>query len=260
VTATPHDGGAPGAAVEAEGLSRRFGEHVALDALSLSIAPGETFGLLGANGAGKTTFIRLVTGYLLPTAGGVTVDGFSPVTQGREVHARLGFAAETSRLYPELRVAGFLRFAGEIRGLGGDALEAAVARALRRFELEPVAGRVVGHLSKGYQQRVSLAQAFLHDPPLLIVDEPTSGLDPLNQESVRDVIREAQGRQTVILCTHDLHEARRLADRVAVLHRGRCVALGPTGEVLDGADLERLFDPASGEARDGPAAAAEGAS
>jgi len=241
---------ARGAAVEAEALSRRFGEHLAVDGLSLAVEPGESFGLLGANGAGKTTFIRLVTGYLLPSAGRIAVDGFSPVTQAREVHARLGFAAETSRLYPELRVAGFLRFAGEIRGLGGEGLDAAVASALERFELGSVAGRIVGHLSKGYQQRLSLAQAFLHDPPLLIVDEPTSGLDPLHQEHVRDVIREARGRQTVILCTHDLDEAKRLTDRVAVLHRGRLMALGETHAVLDGADLERLFDPRSGDARE----------
>jgi ABC-2 type transport system ATP-binding protein len=242
--------GRHGARVEARDLSRRFGEHRALDALSLAIEPGETFGLLGANGAGKTTFIRLVTGYLLPTGGEIVVDGFSPVTEAAEVHARLGFAAETSRLYPELRVVSFLRFAGEIRGLAGEALSAAVDTALERFELEGVARRLVGHLSKGYQQRVSLAQAFLHDPPLLIVDEPTSGLDPLNQESVREVIRDARGQRTVILCTHDLNEARQLADRVAVLHRGHLVALGAPGEILDGKDLHPLFDPASGHARE----------
>jgi len=252
---TPQGGEQPtagsGARVEARELSRRFGEHHALDRLTLRIEPGETFGLLGANGAGKTTFIRLVTGYLLPSAGEVRVDGFSPVDRAREVHARLGFAAETSRLYPELRVRTFLRFAGEIRGLSGEALDAAVARSLERFELAAVAGRLVGNLSKGYQQRVSLAQAFLHDPPLLIVDEPTSGLDPLHREAVREVIRDARGRRTVLLCTHDLDEARRLADRVAVLHRGRLVACGPTAQVLDGADLSSLFDPRSG----GPAEA-----
>jgi ABC-2 type transport system ATP-binding protein len=234
---------AQGARVEARELSRRFGEHRALDGLCLTIEPGEAFGLLGANGAGKTTFIRLVTGYLLPSAGEVRVDGFSPVDQAREVHSRLGFAAETPRLYPELRVRAFLRFAGEIRGLSGDALDAAVARSLERFELAAVAGRLVGNLSKGYQQRVSLAQAFLHDPPLLIVDEPTSGLDPLHREAVREALRDARGRRTVLLCTHDLDEARRLADRVAVLHRGRLVACGPTVQVLDGADLSSLFDP-----------------
>ncbi|NNL67538.1 MAG: ABC transporter ATP-binding protein [Myxococcales bacterium] len=252
----PLDPGAPetgsGARVEARALSRHFGAHRALDALDLAIEPGETFGLLGANGAGKTTFIRLVTGYLLPTAGTLTVDGFSPVTDADAVHARLGFAAETSRLYPELRVARFLRFAGEIRGLSGAALDAAIERVLAHFELESVARRLVGNLSKGYQQRVSLAQAFLHDPPLLIVDEPTSGLDPLHQEAVRDVIRAAHRQRTILLCTHDLDEARRLADRVAVLHRGRLVAVGPAGQVLAGDDLTRLFDPHSGEARDAP--------
>lgn len=235
-----------GARIEARELSRHFGEHRALDRLTLSIEAGTTFGLLGANGAGKTTFIRLVTGYLLPTSGSLTVDGLSPVTDGRAIHARLGFAAETSRLYPELRVRRFLRFAGEIRGLSGGTLEAAIDRALQRFELQSVAGRVVGNLSKGYQQRVSLAQAFLHDPALLIVDEPTSGLDPLHQEAVRSVIRAAHGRRTILLCTHDLDEARRLTDRVAVLHEGRLVATGPTHEVLAGDDLAPLFDPGAG--------------
>jgi ABC-2 type transport system ATP-binding protein len=238
-----------GARVEARALSRRFGEHRALDGLTLTIEPGETFGLLGANGAGKTTFIRLVTGYLLPSAGEIRVDGFSPVERADEVHARLGFAAETSRLYPELRVRSFLRFAGEIRGLSGLALGAAIDRSLERFELAGVAHRLVGNLSKGYQQRVSLAQAFLHDPPLLIVDEPTGGLDPLHREAVHDVIREARGSRTVLLCTHDLDEARRLSDRVAVLHRGRLVVAGPTAEILDGSDLGRLFDPAGQEGR-----------
>ena len=236
--------------MEARALSRRFGEHRALDRLSLTIEPGETFGLLGANGAGKTTFIRLVTGYQLPSSGEIEIDGFSPVNHAGEVHARLGFAAETPRLYPELRVRSFLRFAGEIRGLAGEDLADAIERALGRFELESVEGRLVGNLSKGYQQRVSLAQAFLHDPPLLIVDEPTSGLDPLHREAVRDVIREARGKRTVLLCTHDLDEARRLTDRAAVLHRGRLVAAGPTAQVLEGSDLSRLFDPRSGEARE----------
>lgn len=237
-----------GSRVEARDLSRHFGEHHALDGLDLSIPAGQTFGLLGANGAGKTTFIRLVTGYLLATRGSLSIDGFSPVTAADEVHARIGFAAETSRLYPELRVRRLLQFAGEIRGLWGPRLDEAIERALDRFQLAAVAQRLVGNLSKGYQQRVSLAQAFLHDPPLLIVDEPTSGLDPLHRRAVHQIIRDAHGKRTILLCTHDLDEARRLTDRVAVLHRGRLVATGPTGEVLAGDDLTRLFDPVSGQA------------
>ncbi len=230
-----------GARVEAQQLTRRFGARCALDAVSLVVEPGETFGLLGANGAGKTTFIRLVTGYLLPTAGSVTVDGLSPVGRPREVHERLGFVAETSRLYPELRVEGYLRFAGGVRGLRGPRLATAVERALERFDLRPVARRLIGNLSKGYQQRVSLAQAFLHEPSLLIADEPTSGLDPLQQSEVRQALRELRGRATVILCTHDLEEARSLAGRIGVLRTGRLVALGPTAELLDRGDPLALF-------------------
>lgn len=222
-------------------MSRHFGAHTALDELNLSITPGETFGLLGANGAGKTTFIRLATGYLLPTAGSILVDGMSPSHSPRAVHDKLGFAAEKPKLYPDLRVIQFLRFAGGLRGLSGDALEAAVARALARFTIEDHATRLIGNLSKGYQQRVSLAQAFLVEPPLLIVDEPTSGLDPLQRGEVREVIAGLRGQRTVILCTHDLAEAQQLCDRVAVLHQGRLVALGSSEEVLGGSDPLALF-------------------
>ena len=230
-----------GAVVEATALTRRFGPNTALDRLSLRIEPGETLGLLGANGAGKTTFIRLITGYLIPSEGTVTVDGFSPVTRPDAVHARLGYVAETSRLYPDLRVARFLRFAGAVHGLSGDALEEALERCLERFSLRGVAHRLVGNLSKGFQQRVSLAQAFLHEPALLIVDEPTSGLDPLQQDEVDAVLSGLRGERTVILCTHDLSEARALATRVAVLRQGRLVASGPTEEVLGGPDPLALF-------------------
>jgi ABC-2 type transport system ATP-binding protein len=238
--------GQTGARIDAVGLCRSFGAHTALDDLNLAIEPGETFGLLGANGAGKTTFIRLVTGYLLPTAGSVLVDGISPSRSPRIVHEKMGFAAEKPQLYPDLRVVQFLRFAGGLRGLSGAALDAAVARTLGRFSIEDHAARLIGNLSKGYQQRVSLAQAFLLEPPLLIVDEPTSGLDPLQRAEVREVIAGLQGQRTVLLCTHDLAEARQLCGRVAVLHEGRLVALGPTDEVLGGSDPFSLF---RGEAR-----------
>jgi ABC-2 type transport system ATP-binding protein len=218
---------------------------VAVDGVTLRVEPGEAFGLLGANGAGKTTFIRLVTGYLLPSAGSVRVDGLSPATDARAVHARIGYVAETSRLYPELRVRGFLRFAGGARGLAGAALDTALADTLERFELRAVAGRLVGNLSKGYQQRVSLAQAFLHDPPLVIVDEPTAGLDPLQQAEVRDVLAALRGRRTLLLCTHDLAEARALTSRVAILSQGRLVACGPTAELLGAGEPLALFRDAA---------------
>ena len=230
-----------GARVEATGLCRSFGTHTALADLNLSIEPGESFGLLGANGAGKTTFIRLVTGYLLPTAGRVQVDGISPSHNPRAVHEKLGFAAEKPKLYPDLRVVQFLRFAGGLRGLSGAALDAAVAGALARFSIEDHASRLIGNLSKGYLQRVSLAQAFLVEPSLLIVDEPTSGLDPLQRAEVHEVISGLRGQRTVLLCTHDLAEAQQLCERVAVLHQGRLVALGTADEVLGDSDPFSLF-------------------
>jgi ABC-2 type transport system ATP-binding protein len=230
-----------GVEVVAERLTRRFGDHVAVDSLDLVIPANVTFGLLGANGAGKTTFIRMVTGFLLPSAGRVRVGGFSPVERPREVHERLGFVMETSRLYPELRVDAFLRFAGGTRGLSGARLREAVDRSVARFGLGDVVHRVIGNLSKGYQQRVSLAQAFLHDPPLVVVDEPTGGLDPVQQEEVQRVLGDLAGTRTVLLCTHDLAEARRLASRVAVLRAGRLVASGRSDEVLGSGDPLSLF-------------------
>jgi ABC-2 type transport system ATP-binding protein len=237
-----------GVGIEARDLTRRFGSLVALNRLSLSIPPKATFGLMGANGAGKTTFIRLVTGYLLPSQGRVTVGGFSPTTNPRAVKERLGFVMETSRLYPELRVRGFLRFMGGARDLAGAALEEAVDRVIERFQLQAVAKRPIGNLSKGFEQRVSLAQAFLHDPPLVIVDEPTGGLDPVQRGEVQEMLLGLQGDRTVLLCTHDLEEARRLSSNVAVLDAGRLVAQGATRDVLGADDPLALFRELGGRA------------
>jgi ABC-2 type transport system ATP-binding protein len=233
--------------ISARHLTRRFGERVAVNDLSLEIPRGATFGLLGANGAGKTTFIRMVTGVLLPSEGEVTVDGISAVRDPAGVQKRIGFVMETSRLYPELRVRGFLRFVAGARDLSGDARDAAVERVIERFSLESAAPRRIGNLSKGYQQRVSLAQAFLHDPPLVIVDEPTGGLDPVQQNEVQSLLAELRGERTVILCTHDLGEARRLASSVAVLNAGRLVSHGATEDVLGGDSAPDLFQSQDGE-------------
>ncbi len=229
------------AAIEAIALTRRFGAHVAVDRLTLTVPTRTSFGLLGANGAGKTTFIRMVSGFLLPSSGRVAVEGRSPAAQPSAVQERIGFVMETSRLYPELRVRGFLRFMAGARGLRRATRESAVDRVLQRFGLEAVVRRQIGNLSKGFQQRVSLAQAFLHDPPLVIVDEPTGGLDPLQREEVQALLEGLAGERTVLVCTHDLAEARRLASRVAVLRDGRLVVEGPTAEVLGRDDTLALF-------------------
>jgi len=230
-----------GVGVEAQDLTRRFGERTALDSVTLEIEAGESFGLLGANGAGKTTFIRLVTGTLLPSSGTIHVDGISSADDPARVQERTGYVPESSRLYPEIAVQHFLRFCAGIRGVRGAALQQAVEAARERFGLGDVWTRPIGHLSKGLQQRVSLAQAFLHEPRLLIVDEPTSGLDPLQQAEVRETLASLRGQCTVILCTHDLGEARALTQRAAVLSQGRLVALGATDQILDAGDPLALF-------------------
>jgi ABC-2 type transport system ATP-binding protein len=231
----------PGARVEAHALGRRYGARTALDGLSLRIEPGESFGLLGANGAGKTTFIRLLMGFLVPTRGTLEVDGISPASHPLAVQSRIGYVPETPRLYEELRVRDFLEFAAGLRGLKGAGRREAVASALERFQLEAVARRLIGHLSKGYRQRISLAQAFLHAPALLVVDEPTSDLDPLQREEIRGFLAGLAGQCTLILSTHDLAEARALTERCAVLQAGGLVALGESEALLGVANPLALF-------------------
>jgi ABC-2 type transport system ATP-binding protein len=233
--------GAAGVGVTARALTRRFGAHVALERVDLQIAPRARFSLLGANGAGKTTFIRMLTGFLLPSSGGLTVDGISPARDPHAVNERIGFAMETARLYPELRVRGALRFLAGARGLRGGKLEDAVDRVIERFGLASVATRRTGNLSKGFERRVSLAQAFLVEPPLIVLDEPTNGLDPAQRDQVREILGELEAERTLILCTHDLDEARALTDRAGVLKAGRLVAEGPTREILDRPDAPSLF-------------------
>lgn len=229
------------AKIQAIEVSKRFGPQVALDGLSLEIAPGEVFGLIGPNGAGKTTFLRILTGYWLPTAGDVLIDGDSVVTNRTAVQARLGYACEQPKLYMDHGVETFLRFMGELRGLGGDELRAAVEGVIARFGLDEVRRRRIGLLSKGFRQRVSLAQALLHNPSLLVIDEPTVGLDPRQQRDLRQVIQSLGSHHTVLLCTHQLREAESICDRVGLLDRGRLIRLFESDELAAAGSLEELF-------------------
>jgi ABC-2 type transport system ATP-binding protein len=239
------------AKVEAKRVTKRFGELVALDDFSIEIGGGEIFGLIGPNGAGKTTFLRLLTGYWLPTSGELYVDGRSVVTDRGAVQERLGYACEQPKLYVDHRVDSFLRLMGELRGLERAQLAEAVDRSVARFGLEEVRRRRIGLLSKGFRQRVSLAQAMLHDPPLLVVDEPTVGLDPRQQIELRRIIQALGGAHTVVLCTHQLREAEAVCDRVALLHRGRLRTITSADEVRAGSSLERLFLESTAEAERG---------
>ncbi len=229
------------AKIEARRVSKRFGSVVALDELSLEVAPGEVFGIIGPNGAGKTTFLRILTGYWLASDGDVFVDGVSVTRDRFKVQATLGYACEQPRLYGDHRVESFLRMMGELRGLGGERLREATSIAVTRLGLESVLHRRIGVLSKGFRQRVALAQALLHEPALLIVDEPTVGLDPAQQIELRRIIAGFRGSHTVLLCTHQLHEAEMICDRVALLDRGKLAALATADEIRAGGSLESLF-------------------
>jgi len=219
------------AVIEVESLEKRYGEHAALGGVSFEVQRGEVVGFLGPNGAGKTTTMKILTGYISPSGGRATVAGHDVVTAPEQVRARLGYLPEAAPVYPEMRVEDYLEFVGRVRGLGRSERASAVARAMERTGLSPRARQTIGTLSKGYRQRVGLAQAILHEPDLLILDEPTSGLDPNQISDIRALIRELGQKKTVLLSTHILSEVQATCDRVLILHQGRLVADGPTAEV-----------------------------
>ncbi|TAH38730.1 MAG: ABC transporter ATP-binding protein [Planctomycetota bacterium] len=217
--------------VAVEGLEKAYGPVRAVCGVSFHVPAGEVVGFLGRNGAGKTTVLRILTGYLGADAGSVRVCGFDVEAEPLAVKERVGYLPENNPLYPEQRVGDFLHFAARARGLRGPARHAAVDRAVLATGLESVYRRPIGECSKGYRQRVGLAQALLHDPPLLILDEPTSGLDPMQASGIRELIRSLGRTKTVILTSHVLPEVEALAQRVLILHRGRMVADAPLAEL-----------------------------
>ena len=222
--------------VEVEGLTKSYGDVRALQGIDFTVASGSVVGFLGPNGAGKSTAIRILTGYLGADAGRAKVCGFDVETDPIAVKSRLGYLPENNPLYLDMRVEDMLRFAARARGLRGAAIREAVTRGIEQTGLEPVWRRAVGACSKGYRQRVGLAQALLHDPTLLILDEPTNGLDPLQVVEIRNLIRELGQTKTVLLTSHVLPEVEALADRVVLLHRGRIVADGPLESLTGGVD------------------------
>jgi ABC-2 type transport system ATP-binding protein len=222
------------AVVSLEGLSKRYGPHLAVDDVSFDVGQREVMGLLGPNGSGKTTILRILTGYLRPSAGTVHVAGFDVVQEGRAARRRIGYVPEDAPLYPHMRVNEFLEFMGRLRGLEGSRLRAAIGAASERLGLVDVGETIIGRLSRGYRQRVCLAQAVLHGPDLLVLDEPTNGLDPRQIIEFRELIRGLADQCSIVVTSHILAEIARLADRVAILLGGRLLAvrpLGPAGSV-----------------------------
>ncbi|BFU95982.1 MAG: ABC-type transport system, ATPase component [Nitrospira sp.] len=210
--------------IDVQQVTKRYGQHTAIDRVTFSVAKGEVLAFLGPNGAGKTTTMRILTCFLPATEGSARVAGYDCLDQPLDVKRRIGYLPETPPLYQELTVHEYLRFVGQLRGLKSDTLTAAIAREVERLGLGSVQQRLIGNLSRGYRQRVGLAQALLHDPPVLILDEPTVGLDPKQIIEIRELIRSLAGSHSVILSTHILPEATAVCQRVVIISGGRIVA------------------------------------
>ncbi len=217
--------------IEVAGLTKMYGNRAAVDGISFSVSRGEILGFLGPNGAGKTTTMRVVTGYVSPTAGTARVGGFDVQESPLEVKRRIGYLPEHPPLYREMVVRSFLRFVAGVRGVPRKEVAVRVDRAIERCGLQQVAGRLIANLSKGFQQRVGLAQAILHEPDVLILDEPTVGLDPSQIREIRQLIKSFAGLHTVILSTHILAEVTMTCNRVLIINEGR-IAADETMEAL----------------------------
>ncbi len=208
--------------IEVDALSKRYGSRLAVDQLSFSVNRGEIVGFLGPNGAGKTTTLRMLTGFLAPTAGAIRVDGVDAVANSIEARRRIGYMPEGVPLYKEMRVTEYLRHRAALKEV--DSVGSAVDRALELAGVADVKNRIVGQLSKGYRQRVGLADALVADPPLLVLDEPTSGLDPNQVRQFRELVRRFAGTKTIFLSTHVLSEVQAACDRVIIIREGKKVA------------------------------------
>ena len=205
-------------------VSKHYGRHTALDDVTFHVKTGEILAFLGPNGAGKTTTMRILTCFMPQSEGTATVAGFDCLDQPMGVKRHLGYLPETPPLYPELTVDEYLTFVGRLKRLTPRRLASRKSHVIDQVGLGSVHHRVIGHLSRGYRQRVGLAQALIHDPPVLILDEPTVGLDPKQIIEMRGLIKSLAGSHTIILSTHILPEAMATCDRVVIIHRGRIVA------------------------------------
>lgn len=218
--------------IEVERLEKTYGFARALKGISFAVQKGEVIGFLGPNGAGKSTTMKILTGYLLPSGGRASVAGHDVVADSLAVRRCIGYLPESTPLYGEMRVDEYLRFCAEIRGVPRGKLKAAMARAVELCGLQRVTGKNIVELSKGYKQRVGLAQAIIHEPPVLILDEPTSGLDPNQIVEVRKLIERLGQEHTVVLSTHYLQEVEKSCTRVIIVNQGEIVADGTQQDLI----------------------------
>jgi ABC-2 type transport system ATP-binding protein len=211
--------------IKVEGLTKRYARTVAVDNISFEVEKGQIVGFLGPNGAGKTTTMRVLTCFLPPTDGTATVAGFDVVQHPLQVKKRIGYLPETPPVYPEMEVAEYLTFTGQLKGISSGDIKRRVDDSVGRCALGDVRGKLIGKLSKGYRQRVGLAQAIIHNPDVLILDEPTSGLDPKQIIEIRELLKSLAGEHTIILSTHILSEVEHSCQQVIIINRGKLVAI-----------------------------------
>jgi ABC-2 type transport system ATP-binding protein len=218
--------------IEAVGLHKRFGEIKAVDGISLKVAKGEVLGFLGPNGAGKSTTMKMITGFLEPDSGKAEICGTDVFQEPKIAKAKFGYVPEGAPSYGEMTTRAFLSFIAEIRGFRGAELKSRIDRAVERAGLQPVLDQIIDTLSKGYKRRVGLAQAILHDPPVLIMDEPTDGLDPNQKHHVRELITDMAADKAIIISTHILEEVEAVCSRAVVINKGMFFADGTAEDLL----------------------------
>ena len=218
--------------IEVQNLTKRYGQHVALDGVSFSVGRGEVVGFLGPNGAGKSTMMRILTTFIAATSGTVRVGGDCVFEQPMRVRKRLGYMPENNPLPLDLRVADYLKFRAQLKRLANGDSANRIAGVMEQCGVADVAGRFIGQLSRGYRQRVGMADALLGKPELIVLDEPTAGLDPNQVRSVRKLVRDLAGGHTVLISSHILSEIEMTCDRVVILHEGRLLASGALDELM----------------------------
>ena len=227
--------------IEVKNLVKRYGDFTAVHDLSFTVGKGEVLGFLGPNGAGKTTTMRILTGFLPPTSGSISVAGFDVLNQPLDAKRRIGYLPEMPPLYTEMTVKSFLKFVSKIKDIPKASRAENIRWALEKCDIVDVQNKVIDTLSKGYRQRVGLAQAIVHKPEVLVLDEPTVGLDPRQIREIRGLIKELSGDHTVILSTHILAEVAVTCERVAIINRGHLAAHGSINEITGGRSLEEVF-------------------